>query len=152
PSGTGVQDLFAPEINSDAPNAGSGNDWTTDNALTMQYDGYKVQAVVNEIDGYDHSGTSNVGTPAIFGMNFQTVSTAQKLPASDGLAGGYLADGVTPGPLLQRALDFINAKVGAMMDAIFARHLQSDTVIILSAKHGQSPQTPSALTRIPDGP
>ena len=30
-------------------------------------------------------------------MNFQTVSTAEKLPTSDGLAGGYTADG-TPGP------------------------------------------------------
>jgi hypothetical protein len=39
-----------------------------------------------------------------------------------------------------------------MTDAIRARHLQNDTVIILSAGHGQSPQTPSALTRIPDGP
>jgi hypothetical protein len=152
PSRTGVQDLFAPEINSDAPTAGSPNDWTTDNALTMQYDSYKVQAVINEINGFDHSGTRNVGTPAIFGMNFQTVSTAQKLPTSDGLTGGYLADGVTPGPLLQRALDFINAKVGQLVDAIKARHLQQDTAIILSAKHGQSPQTPSALTRIPDGP
>jgi hypothetical protein len=85
-------------------------------------------------------------------MNFQTVSTAEKLPKSDGLTGGYLADGVTPGPLLQRALDFVNAKVGQMLDAIWARHLQSSTVVILSAKHGQSPQTPSALTRIPDGP
>jgi hypothetical protein len=152
PSGTGVQDLFAPEINSDAPTAGSPNDWTTDNALTMQYDSYKVQAVINEINGYEHSGTQQVGTPALFGMNFQTVSTAEKLPRSDGLTGGYLADGVTPGPLLQRALDFVNAKVGEMIDGIRARHLQQDTVIILSAKHGQSPQTPSALTRIPDGP
>jgi len=152
PSGTGVQDLFAPEINSDAPTAGSPNDWTTDNALTMQYDGYKVQAVLNEINGFDHSGTSNVGTPAIFGMNFQSVSTAEKLPSSNGLTGGYEADGVTPGPLLRRALDFVNAKVGAMMDAIRARGLQNETVVILSAKHGQSPQTPSALTRIPDGP
>jgi Type I phosphodiesterase / nucleotide pyrophosphatase len=152
PSGIGVQDLFAPEINSDAPSAGSPNGWTTDNALTMQYDGYKVQAVLNEIDGFDHSGASSVGTPAIFGMNFQTVSTAQKLPTSDGLTGGYLADGLTPGPLLRRALDFVNAKVGELVDAIKARHLQRDTVIILSAKHGQSPQTPSALTRIPDGP
>jgi hypothetical protein len=151
PSGNSIQDLFAPEINSDAPTAGSPNDWTTDNALTMQYDGYKVQAVINEINGFDHSGSANVGTPAIFGMNFQTVSTAEKLPSSDRLTGGYLADGLTPGPLLQRALDFINAKVGLMMDAIKARHLQSDTVIILSAKHGQSPQTPSALTRIDDG-
>src|SRR5262245_32520652 len=152
PTGTGVQDLFAPEINSDAPTSGSSNDWTTDNALTMQYDGYKVQAVLNEINGYDHSGTNKVGTPAIFGMNFQTVSTAQKLPTSDGLTGGYLADGVTPGPLLQRALDFIDAKVGSMVDAIKQAGLSRDTVIILSAKHGQSPQTPSALTRIPDGP
>jgi Type I phosphodiesterase / nucleotide pyrophosphatase len=151
PSGTGVQDLFTPEINSDAPMLGSSNEWTTDNALTQQYDTYKVQAVINEIDGFDHSGTEALGTPAIFGMNFQTVSTAEKLPSSDGLEGGYLADGATPGPLLSRALDFVNAKVGEMLAAIRARHLQQ-TVIILSAKHGQSPQTPSALTRIPDGP
>jgi Type I phosphodiesterase / nucleotide pyrophosphatase len=153
PSGTGVQDLFTPEINSDAPNQGDDtNDWTTDNALTEQYDGYKVQAVINEIRGFDHSGTNKVGTPAIFGMNFQTVSTAEKLPSSDGLTGGYESDGVTPGPLLSRALDFINAKVGAMLAAIKAQHLDHSTVVILSAKHGQSPDTPSALTRIPDGP
>jgi len=152
PSGTGVQDLFTPEINSDAPTSPSSNEWTTDNALTEQYDGYKVQAVINEIDGFDHSGTTSVGTPAIFGMNFQTVSTAEKLPTSDGLTGGYLADGVTPGPLLSRALDFVNARVGEMMAAIRSRHLERSTVIILSAKHGQSPDTPSALTRIPDGP
>jgi hypothetical protein len=152
PSGTGVQDLFTPEINSDAPTLGSPIDWTGDNALTMQYDNYKVQAVLNEINGYDHTGTTKVGTPAIFGMNFQTVSTAEKLPTSDGLTGGYLADGVTPGPLLSRALDYINTQVGAMSDAIKARRLDKSTVIVLSAKHGQSPQTPSALTRIPDGP
>jgi hypothetical protein len=28
--------------------------------------------VINWIDGYDHSGSSRLGTPAIFGMNFQT--------------------------------------------------------------------------------
>src|SRR3984893_4235305 len=152
PSGTGVQDLFTPEINSDAPVAGSPIDWTADNALTMQYDSYKVQAVINEIRGFDHSGTNRLGTPAIFGMNFQTVSTAEKLPKSNGLTGGYLADGVTPGPLLSRALDYINKQVGAMRAAIDERELGDSTVMILSAKHGQSPQTPSALTRIPDGP
>ena len=152
PSGAGIQDLFGPEINSDAPVAGSSNDWTKVNSLTRQYDSYKVQAVINEINGFDHSGRRVVGTPAIFGMNFQTISTAEKLPASDGLFGGYLADGVTPGPLLASALDYINSRVGAMAEAIKDRHLDHETVIILSAKHGQSPQTPSALTRIPDGP
>jgi hypothetical protein len=151
PSGTGVQDLFTPEINSDAPTAGSSNDWTTDNALTQQYDSYKVQSVLNEIRGDDHSGKHHVGEPAIFGMNFQTVSTAEKLPTSDGLTGGYLADGKTPGPLLTRALDYINTQVGAMLTAIHKDH-HSRTAVILSAKHGQSPQTPSALTRIDDGP
>ena len=96
PSGDGVEDYFTPEINSVATS--SGGDWTTDNALTMQYDSDKVQAILNEIDGFDHSGKSKVGVPAIFGMNFQTVSTAQKLPASDGLTGGYLPgrDGSRP--------------------------------------------------------
>lgn len=150
-SGTGVQDYFTPEINSNAPSTTSTtNDWTTDNALTMQYDSYKVQAVLNWINGFDHTGATRPGTPAIFGMNFQTVSTAEKLPTSDGLTGGYLADGKTPGPLLQRALNFIDAKVGAMVEAIKDRHLERNTVIILTAKHGQSPQTPSALTRIAD--
>jgi hypothetical protein len=152
PSGAGIQDLFTPEINSDAPTTGSSKDWTQDNLLTQQYDSYKVQAVINEIKGLDHSGTAAVGTPAIFGMNFQTISTAQKLPTSNGLAGGYLADGVTPGPLLTRALDYVDARVGDMVAAIKAQHLENSTAIILSAKHGQSPQTPSALTRIPDGP
>ncbi|MBS1678611.1 MAG: alkaline phosphatase family protein [Actinobacteria bacterium] len=151
PSGNGVEDFFTPEINSDAPTEGASNDWTTDNALTEQYDSYKVQAVVNEINGFDHSGHEAVGTPAVFGMNFQTVSTAQKLPESDGLKGGYEADG-TPGPLLRRALDYINTEVGTMLAALHARHLDKSTTVILSAKHGQSPVSPSALTRIPDGP
>jgi hypothetical protein len=151
PSGTGVQDLFTPEINSDAPTAGSSQDWTQDNQLTMQYDGYKVQAVLNEIAGLDHSGRQQVGTPAIFGMNFQTVSTAEKLPESDGLQGGYTAPDA-PGPLVQRALDYVDGKVGAMLAAIHAQGLDSSTVVILSAKHGQSPDDPAALTRIDDGP
>ncbi len=36
PSGTGIEDLFTPEINSVADAAG--DDWTTDNALTAEYD------------------------------------------------------------------------------------------------------------------
>ncbi|HEX3604632.1 MAG TPA: alkaline phosphatase family protein [Candidatus Dormibacteraeota bacterium] len=153
PSGLGVQDLFTPEINSDAPTLGSPNDWTNlSNLLTQQYDSYKVQAVLNEIRGFDHSGTSQVGVPALFGMNFQTVSTAQKLPTSEGRPGGYLADGATPGPVLMGALDYINTQIGAMVSALQHQRLDKTTTIILSAKHGQSPQTPSALTRIPDGP
>jgi len=152
---TNIDDLFAPEINSNAPNpppAPSTGDWTSDNLFTQQYDNYKVEAVLNEINGHDHSGTKTAPVPALFGMNFQTVSTAEKLPTSQGQPGGYLADGVTPGPVLMRALDFINTEVGRMVDAIKQDKLDKSTTIILSAKHGQSPMEPSALTRIPDGP
>ncbi len=148
PSGTGIQDLFTPEINSVADNAG--DDWTTDNALTKEYDSTKVAAVLNEIDGLDHSGTSHVGTPAIFGMNFQSVSTAEKLPTSDGLTGGYNSDG-SPGPLLRRALGYIDTQVAAMVRRIARDGLSDSTTVILSAKHGQSPKDPNALRRVDDG-
>jgi hypothetical protein len=152
PPGTGVQDYFTPEINSQAIGFPAGDDWTSDNAATMQYDSYKVQAILNEIDGFDHSGQHHVGVPAIFGMNFQTVSTAQKLPTSDGLTGGYLPGGKIPGPLVVRALNYVDAKIGAMVARIQAEGLGGSTAIIVSAKHGQSPTDPDDLARVPDSP
>jgi hypothetical protein len=151
PSGNGIQDLFTPEVNSQAEGLPAGQDWTKDNAKTQQYDGYKVQAVLNEIDGFDHSRSTRVGMPALLGLNFQSVSTAQKLPTSGGQPGGYQADG-TPGPVLTGALDFVDREVAAMVAELGARHELGATTIIVSAKHGQSPVEPSALTRIPDGP
>ena len=147
PSGTGIDDLFTPEINSVADNAG--DDWTTDNALTQEYDSTKVAAIDNEIDGLDHSGRTHVGTPAVFGMNFQTLSTAQKLPTSDGLTGGYTTDGA-PGPLVSRALNYVNTEVGEMMGRLQRDGLAKSTTIILSAKHGQSPIKPQDLRRVDD--
>ena len=152
PSGKGMEDLFTPEIASEPAGYPAGEEWTSDNAATEQYDSYKVQAVLNEIDGYNHSRTEKVGVPGIFGMNFQTVSTAEKLPSSDGLTGGYLPGGTTPGPLLQRALEYINTQVSALVAEIDSEGLANSTAIVLSAKHGQSPTDPEALTRIPDGP
>ncbi len=165
PSGSGIADLFTPEIDSTAiePNgtAYPGDiSWTGDNAATRQYDGYKVQAILNEIDGYTHSGRPGpkVGTPAIFGMNFQTVSTAEKLLSSEAtiggpvLPGGYMQGTTTPGPLLSSALDYINAQLRRMVDELRGQGLADSTAIIVTAKHGQSPQDPNQLTRIKDGP
>jgi hypothetical protein len=164
PSGNGIDDLFTPEIDSTAiePNGTpypGDISWTDDNAATRQYDGYKVQAILNEIDGFDHTGTGpKVGTPAIFGMNFQTVSTAEKLFSSEAtiggqvMAGGYLPGTTTPGPLLSSALDWVDSQLQRMADEIQAQGLAGSTAIIVTAKHGQSPQDPNQLTRIKDGP
>src|SRR5581483_863098 len=73
PSGAGVDDFFTPEINSSAdpanPTSQDAPDWTSDNLATQRYDQYKVGAVLNWIDGRDHSGTNTVGAPGVFGMN-----------------------------------------------------------------------------------
>jgi hypothetical protein len=162
PSGKGVDDYFTPEINSSAnpsaPTDPNQPDWTKDNLLTQQYDGYKVQAVLNWIAGHRHDGSGAPGTPAIFGMNFQSVSTGQKLPtsttegdSSGGAAGGYLADGATPGPVLSNALNFVDQSLGSMVSALHDRGLLDRTAIIVSAKHGQSPMNVAALNRIKDG-
>jgi hypothetical protein len=172
PSGNGIDDLFAPEINSNAfhpdgtpymqaVDPTKQADWTQDNAATRQYDSYKVQAILNEIDGCDHSGNNckgNSGVPAIFGMNFQTISTAEKLPLSEGtpggpiLNGGYLPGTHTPGPLLSDALNWLDGQLGAMVNELAKQGLTSSTAIILTAKHGQSPRDPNRLVRIDDGP
>ena len=78
------------------------------------------------------------------------MSTAEKLPVSEGLAGGYNADG-TPGPLLSGALDYIDAQVGKFRAEIHKAGLDGSTTIILSAKHGQSPEDLSSLRRVNDG-
>jgi hypothetical protein len=158
PSGYGIDDLFAPEINSViAP--GSAKDWTKNNVSTQEYDTIKVLSVINEINGFDHSGINKHGTPAIFGMNFQVVSTAQKLNTSPtpesndpNQTGGYTNNGTVPGTVLISALNFVNDSLGQMQAAIDKNvKTKSNTVIILSAKHGQSPQDRSKLTIINDG-
>jgi hypothetical protein len=161
PSGTGVDDLFAPEINSSATDpklpAGAGPDWTANNQDTQFYDEIKVDSIINEINGFDHSGTTKVGVPAIFGMNFQSVSTAEKLPTSplSGLTqnGGYVRHhgAWVPGPVLQDALGFVDAQVGRMLYQLNRQGLLASTTLILSAKHGQSPIETSSLERIDDG-
>jgi hypothetical protein len=170
PSGQGIDDLFAPEIDSKAvePNGQPyGSDWAHNDAATKQYDGYKVKAIINEINGFDHSGRTRTGTPAILGMNFQTVSVAEKLttpaeligPDASGIftlgpiqTGGYEPGTTIPGPLLRSALDYVDNQLQRMVDAIHAQGLSNSTAIIITAKHGQSPQDSNLIRRIDDGP
>ena len=174
-NGRSIDDYFGPEIDSQAvePNGvpyPQDDDWAHIDAATKQYDGYKVQAILNEIDGRDHSGRTKVGTPAIFGMNFQTVSVAQKIPStpttligpdshgnyttSAPQPGGYawVNGHLVPGPVLSSALDYVDAQLGRMVAAIRKEGLAHSTSIIVTAKHGQSPQDPNKLITIQDGP
>ena len=169
--GMSIDDFFGPEIDSQAvePNGvpyPTDTDWAHDDAATKQYDAYKVQAVINELNGYDHSGTQQVGVPAILGMNFQAVSVAEKVDSPSTLTenpdgsytegptelAGYYPGTATPRPLLASALDYVDAQLQRMVDTIHQDGLASSTAIIITAKHGQSPQDPLLLKRIKDGP
>ena len=169
--GMSIDDFFGPEIDSQAvePNGvpyPTDTDWAHDDAATQQYDAYKVQAVINELNGYDHSGKHQVGVPAILGMNFQTVSVAEKVDSPSTLTknpngtytegpkefAGYYPGGTEPRPLLARAFDYVNEKLERMVETIEQDGLASSTAIIITAKHGQSPQDPLQLKRIKDGP
>src|SRR6202035_4577501 len=110
PSGTGVDDLYTPEIT----NVG-GFDATVSVDCTVVNDQKKVAGIINEINGLKHDGTPGQGTPTVFGMNFQAVSVGQKVshdngngtcPASlhTGMPGGYLDGAGTPTPVLDYGL------------------------------------------------
>ena len=94
PSGHGIDDLYTPEVNSNNILGAAGDNTQSFNAVST-YDQNKVDAIIHQIDGYDSVGQRYVGIPAIFGMNFQSVSVGQKLAVSGpsdpaGLVGGYL--------------------------------------------------------------
>ncbi|HXX94450.1 MAG TPA: alkaline phosphatase family protein [Planctomycetota bacterium] len=144
PSGMGVDDYYSPEVTNSVL-TGGGIDYTKAQVGPtgiQTNDELKVKAIVNECRGLDHSGTHHVGTPALFGMNFQAVSVGQKLaqdPNVPSLKGGYLdADG-HPGPALDSALHFVDESLGDMVAALKAGGVYDDTTIIVTAKHGQSP-------------
>ncbi len=179
---TNVDDYYSPEINSDSANYTSGafpalippgcnplpdqfavaaGDDYTGSFLNIQcYDGLKVNAILNEIDGKNHDGTAKTQVPNIFGMNFQAVSIGEKLiyqhnggvpPLSPTYShkGGYLDSVGTPSPSLLQEIEFVDRSVGAMVSELTKQHLIDSTLIIVTAKHGQSPVDSSRY--IPDG-
>jgi Type I phosphodiesterase / nucleotide pyrophosphatase len=165
PSGDGVVDLWSPEINSvpvpipsvqgcsplpDPGAAKSTNAWTDSFQNIRCYDQYKVQAVLNWIDGKTHDGSSPAPVPTLFGMNFQAVSVGEKLvEKSLGLTGGYVDVLGTPSSSLFDEIQYVDTAIGQMVSELNKQGLLDSTLIIVSAKHGQSPIDPSRVLRIP---
>jgi hypothetical protein len=169
PTGTSVpsnvDDYYSPEVNSNqislpgVVTAGtnfnckgiveSGNDWTTDFQAIQCYDQLKVNAVLNWINGKTHLGLSTAPVPMIFGMNFQAVSVGEKL-IENGVFGGYKDGAGNPTPSLLSEIQFVDAAIGQMVQALQKNQaLFNSTTIIITAKHGQSPIDPARFFPIP---
>jgi type I phosphodiesterase/nucleotide pyrophosphatase len=166
PSGTGVDDLYTPEINSlvvplpgvstslfscdPIPDPSATDAWTSSFQNIQCYDELKVQAILNEIRGHRHDGTGHVPVPTVFGMNFQAVSVGQKLVEKTvSLTGGYEDALGTPSPSLLGEIQFVDDAIGRMVAELKRQHLFESTLIVISAKHGQSPIDPNRIQRIP---
>ncbi len=159
PGGGNVDDYYSPEINSkvvalpgvttsegtscasvrDTANTSS---WTNSFENIQCNDQLKVNAILNQIAGKTHTGAA-AKVPVLFGMNFQAVSVGQKLIEADAGTGGYKDATGAPAPELLKEIKYVDAAIGDMVAALKDSGNYRDTLIIVTAKHGQSPVDPS---------
>ena len=164
--GTNTDDYYSPEINStvvglpgvttvtgvscaNVLDPGQTGAWTDSFQNIQCYDTLKVNAILNEIDGKDHLGTHATKVPSLFGMNFQAVSVGQKLIEKNVGTGGYLDAAGTPSQLLLGEIQFADAAIGQMVTELKKQGLFASTLIVVTAKHGQSPIDPNRFFPIP---
>lgn len=161
PSNHGTNDFFGPEVNSAVvpltvapfdvprchtiPDPAHTADWTKSALNITCYDEIKVNSILNQIDGFTHDRSKHAPVPAIFGMNFQAVSVGQKLKGA-----GYTDVLGTPSALLAGDLDFVDQSLGRMVSELKKNGLFDQTLIIITAKHGQSPIDIQKRTAIDD--
>ena len=157
-----LDDFYGPEINSSViglpgvttptglscstvPDTGADlTAWTNSFQNIQCYDTLKVDAILNEIEGKNHLGTKKTEVPNVFGMNFQAVSVGQKLiEKGNGVTGGYLDAAGTPTAALLNEFKFVDASIAAWVSKLKAQGLYDSTLIVITAKHGQSPIDPS---------
>jgi hypothetical protein len=165
PGGNSLDDYYAPEINSavvplpgvttasgiscvTVPDTSNLAAWTDSFQNIQCYDTLKVNAILNEIEGLNHLGTAQTRTPTILGMNFQAVSVGQKLIESS-TKGGYLDASGTPTASLLSEIEFVDDTIGQMVDKLKDRGLYESTLIVITAKHGQSPIDPNLYLAVP---
>jgi hypothetical protein len=161
-NGKNVDDFYGPEVNSlvvglPGVTTVTGVDcskvqdllgtsaWDISFKNVQCYDSLKVSAVLNQIDGYTHNRKKKAPVPAIFGMNFQTVSAGQKVIERDPVTnavvstGGYLDSTGTPSAPLLDEIVFTDKAIGSWVAELKKQGLYHSTLIIITAKHGQSP-------------
>jgi hypothetical protein len=149
-SGTGVDDLYCPEIDAkaaiidgklvDASTAPAGTKFkqiTKSVKLGVAYDDLKIAAMLRLIHGDDARGTSHPGMPALIGMNIQALNISEK----DKKGGITLEAGKeAPTPGIIEALQHSDAAIGLIVKSLKDAGEWDNTLLIVTAKHGQNPR------------
>lgn len=89
------------------------------------------------------------GPPTLYASNFQSVSVAQK-------AAGYANGSTSAKPIftdnITKSIDFIDAGLGKLVSNLKGAGIYDQTLLIVTAKHGQTPIDPTTSKKIsPDG-
>jgi Type I phosphodiesterase / nucleotide pyrophosphatase len=159
PGGTGLDDYYSPEVNStvialpgvktaegiscDTIRDTQGvSSWSSSFANIQCYDALKVQALLNEIAGKTHKGAA-ARVPAVFGMNFQAVYIGESVNEPNVGTGGYKNAAGLPSDELLKQIEFVDASIGDIVNGLKDAGLYEDTLIIITAKHGDSPIDPT---------
>lgn len=160
PGGKGLDDYYSPEVDSTVialpgvktalgaacdpirdPNADLSS-WTNSFLNIQCYDALKVQALLNEIAGKTHMGAP-AQVPVVFGMNFQSVYIGESVYEPTVGAGGYQNAAALPSTRLLNEIEFVDTSIGDIVSALKAANLYQSTLIIVTAKHGESPIDPT---------
>jgi len=160
PGGKGLDDYYSPEVSSiSIPLPGIKTSqgvscatvrdqvngltaWNSSFADIQCYDALKVHALLNQIAGKTHNGATAV-TPVLFGMNFQSVYIGQSVSEPVVGNGGYQNAAALPSAKLLGEIEFVDASIGDIVAALKAAGIYEDTLLIITAKHGDSPIDPT---------
>ena len=160
PGGTGLDDFYSPEVDStvvplpgvktsEGASCATIRDktadltsWTNSFANIQCYDALKVNALLDQIAGKTHTGAA-AQVPALFGKNFQAVYFGQTLNEPTVGAGGYENATALPSAELLNEIEFVDASIGDIVNALRHAGLYDDTLLIITAKHGESPIDPT---------
>jgi hypothetical protein len=159
PGGTGLDDYYSPEVSSavvplpgvktlegaacdpirDTVGAAA---WNASFENIQCYDAIKVYALLNQIAGKTHSGAPAM-TPAVFGMNFQSVYVGQSVNEAGVAAGGYKNAAGLPSAELLGEIEYVDAAIGEIVNGLKTAGIYNNTLVIITAKHGESPIDPT---------
>jgi hypothetical protein len=160
PGGSGLNDYFSPEVDSNVvPLPGIATpqgmscvtipdstadlgSWTNSFQNIQCYDALKVQALLYQISGKTHNGAA-AQVPALFGMNFQAVYIGQSINEPTVGAGGYQNAAALPTKYLLGQIQFVDSEIGLIVNALKTAGLYDNTLLIITAKHGESPIDPT---------
>jgi type I phosphodiesterase/nucleotide pyrophosphatase len=159
PGGTGLDDYYSPEVSSavvrlpgvktlqgaacdpvrDTVGASA---WNASFENIQCYDAIKVYALLNQIAGKTHSGAPAT-VPAVFGMNFQSVYVGQSVNEAGVAAGGYQNAAALPSEQLLGEVEYVDTAIGEIVAGLKDAGIYNNTLVIITAKHGESPIDPT---------